>query len=857
MTSFTCCKCLQKIPGGMRGLFTHLKLVHLILTSTCTKIICAEGSCKTVLWRGSSYKRHLIVGHMNARHNECNERQEQDGGNDHNNEPGGKSVEVTGGHVGEPVHNVNEDEDLNHEPAAVMHETIDETVGQTREYSLQDIHDSVAVFIARLHSSAVPTSFIQAAVQECKNLVETIVCHVDAKLSPLLVNIETGKLPSAEEIEEMKSLLKSLKTPFREMETEFMQTKYLCSGGVLVPPVAKVLGKGYKVHTDRLKGRIYQEQVNETFQYIPIRETKKRFLQQPGVMSSILSQHEPDDGFLHSYRDGLYFKQMASQTPEEIILPVLLYSDDFETVNPLGSRKGIHKLTAVYLCFLCLPSKYQASLQNIILVALATTPQIAKYNIDSVLAVISVEMQELEKTGIEIVIPGEYKGLVKPPLFQVTGDNLALNLMLGYVTSFTASYYCRICKMRRNVAKTATVEDAKVLRTQRNFAEDIEKDNFKETGIKQCSSLNTIPYYHVVSNLALDIMHDFQEGILPLEMKLILNELVAKEIISVDELNSRLKSFNFGLIDKTNRPSPILSSHLTNPAGASGQKAAQMKCLAIFLPLIIGDKVEEDSDLWELYLLLLEIFKLIIAPRMSRAATYFLKNKIEEHHILFKRLFPERTLTPKQHNCIHYPRAIRFLGPLIQYSVIRMEAKHKQLKGWAKTSNNFINIAKSLADKHQQAQGFNFMMKQHIASRSVEIKSQSVVWISSLLCSDEMCEALGCSPEEHITLVRTAEINGYTFRPNVMVLVKWEDEPLFAKVEHIVVIESDIKLLTRPWTTLYFHHHYSAYAVKEDVNSKLQVVTMRELFHHKPLHTVNCYDPQDSQAYIAMHFKLA
>ena len=71
MKSFTCCKCSTKIPRGINGLFIHMKCVHLISTSTCTKLVCAEHNCSSC-WRGSTYKRHL-----ETIHNEIGDQEEQ------------------------------------------------------------------------------------------------------------------------------------------------------------------------------------------------------------------------------------------------------------------------------------------------------------------------------------------------------------------------------------------------------------------------------------------------------------------------------------------------------------------------------------------------------------------------------------------------------------------------------------------------------------------------------------------------------------------------------------------------------------------------------------------------------------
>ena len=400
------------------------------------------------------------------------------------------------------------------------------------------------------------------------------------------------------------------------------------------------------------------------------------------------------------------------------------------------------------------------------------------------------------------------------------------------------------------------MEEIQLLRTQENFAQDLDTDDYSATGLKTNCILNSLPYYHVVDNVAFDIMHDFLGGILPLELKLVLGQLLGSGCISLETLNSRIQSFNLGYTDKKNHPSPITAYQVAHPGGSSGQKAAQMQCLMLYFPLLIGDLVNEDSEHWELFVLILHMFKLISSPRITKMGTYHLRAKIEEHHSLFLKLFPERNLTPKQHHCLHYPRAIRCLGPMSQYSVMRMEAKHKQLKNWANSSNNYINVSKTLASRHQQAQGFELLMKQNIASHSMEIGSQVVVKASSLMDCEQVCAGLHCPPEQDLVIANTVTISGYMYRANVIVLMSWDGDPVFAIVDHVLIKDSAVQLTVKPWTTLYYHHHYCAYVVQES-NHPAQIISPNDLYDHKPLHMVKSYNVRTPEWFIAVRFKLA
>lgn len=56
-------------------------------------------------------------------------------------------------------------------------------------------------------------------------------------------------------------------------------------------------------------------------------------------------------------------------------------------------------------------------------------------------------------------------------------------------------------------------------------------------------------------------------------------------------------------------------------------------------------------------------------------------------------------LKPKFHNLIHYPRILLENGPCIHFSSMRFEAFHRQIKLNALSSNNRINLLKTVAIK--------------------------------------------------------------------------------------------------------------------------------------------------------------
>ena len=90
-------------------------------------------------------------------------------------------------------------------------------------------------------------------------------------------------------------------------------------------------------------------------------------------------------------------------------------------------------------------------------------------------------------------------------------------------------------------------------------------------GVKRASALNQSKFFHVVGGLDLDIMHDQLEGVLPLEVKMLLQRYVLEEkILTLDMVNERIINFEYGVVDRKNRPSPLKQQVLnTNSATIS------------------------------------------------------------------------------------------------------------------------------------------------------------------------------------------------------------------------------------------------------------------------------------------------
>ncbi|XP_026092331.1 uncharacterized protein LOC113065315 [Carassius auratus] len=395
---------------------------------------------------------------------------------------------------------------------------------------------------------------------------------------------------------------------------------------------------------------------------------------------------------------------------------------------------------------------------------------------------------------------------------QITGDNLGLNSILGYVESFSAKHYCRLCLTDKVLAQEVFSEDdPRMILRNRNLNEEHYKylaDNPNENscyGVKRNSILNTLTYFNVSDNFVLDIMHDILEGVAQYEVKLLF-EYMSCNLISGDSIPQRLYAFNYGFLERNNRPTKV---NLQQAGNNIGLNASQTWCLIKNIPLIFGDVVPVGDKHWHLLLLLLHIVNIIFSPCISEGMIIFLKHLIKEHHQLFKDLYP-RNLIPKHHLMIHYPECIRQIGPLIHVWTMRYEAKHRFFK---KNLKNFKNLTKSLAKKHQLAIAYHW---ESCTIRGIESGPVSNELLSDLENSDFISEQLQIDISSEVMVTPWVKCQGTEYRSGLVVFLEFvDDAPVFGKIVKIF-IKDGIYFLVSCMESEFIEHLHAFSVVEQE-----------------------------------------
>lgn len=107
-----------------------------------------------------------------------------------------------------------------------------------------------------------------------------------------------------------------------------------------------------------------------------------------------------DDGFLRDIKDGSAYRENTyfKNNPEAFTL--ILYSDALELCNPLGARKGVHKVVNVYFTIAEIPKHLRAKTENIFL-ALSVKEKDLKEFREEVYKPLLEDLAKLEK-GVDI-----------------------------------------------------------------------------------------------------------------------------------------------------------------------------------------------------------------------------------------------------------------------------------------------------------------------------------------------------------------------------------------------------------------------------------------------------------------------
>ncbi|XP_051172350.1 uncharacterized protein LOC127288755 [Leptopilina boulardi] len=707
----------------------------------------------------------------------------------------------------------------------------------------QDVFDIALSFSSKMYSS---TSMTRSSVQE---VIENVSKLSNNRVMKFLENkvVNTLKLYKAptDDILKIQSLFDFVSKPFEGLETDYLRLQALEEMGVYVPPKPFVVGSEYK--TKKIDGCTELVHGNVHVQHIPMREILQKVLELPGALDATLQNLKylstVKEPFINIVQGKIWQDKMKN-FGDKTVLPLFLYFDDFEPDNALGSHASDHKLGAVYFSIACFPTECISILENMFLNLLFLSEDKVFGN-DIIFLRTIMDLIELEEEGI--VVNGQR---IYFCLCSILGDNLGIHELLGFVRGFRANYPCRTCKVHRDILQKQTRADDQLLRNSENYQADCTTNNATETGIAEKCVFNKIRSYgDPTQNFHCDIMHDLA-GVGQYDMGNILYNLIKeKKFFTLEILNERMCNFDYSLTESGNVLPPISADHLSNKKVKFS--ASEMITFIRYFALMVGDLVPENNPVWNFFLVFREIVDIMTAPYVNRDTIEYLRVLISEHHEMYISLF-ECSLTPKHHFMLHYPDLMLLLGPLIYIWSMRWESKHRSSKQGAHIVNSRINLAHTLAVRHQLQQCDRFLTsKPFLTPPTCGPSQQSVNYLEKYR---EFSEILPYNVKNRQSLVVPwALIKGTKYEPNMVIVLGYTNElPYFGIIKYIVTCDTNIYFIFSVLKTIGFCRHYYAYEVEDANDWKCRL--FEELMISHPLKLIIL--PKSGVKMISTRFKL-
>jgi len=609
------------------------------------------------------------------------------------------------------------------------------------------------------------------------------------------------------------------KEAMSELNSDFRRTAYYKRSFPYVPP------NEYKFSDDCNN--------DDSFQYISVIETLKVVLKNDDILAQILNPEACADGHLQSFRDGTLYKNHPIFSQTDCGIQIVVYSDEFEIVNPLGPHKKKHKIMAFYFTLGNFHNTCKSQKSSMFLLALCRSVDIQKYGFSKIAMHFNEEMQVLETSGITV---DGHPHKMRGALTFIAGDNLNSHMIGDFNACFSPNvlYPCRFCLTTNSELQEIVSVDEMCLRTLQSYDQHASvlatnPGQLSCFGIRFTSSFISGSFL-VIDGLPPDIMHDLLEGVVPFEMSLILKYCISKGYFTLEELNSILASWKYGPLDKENKPVPISPTFVD----AIKQNAGRMWCLLRLFPLMVAHKIPVGDKYWQFFLQLKDIVELVFAPRLAVGHILMLQTKVQDHLHLYCELFPDKLLKPKQHYMLHYANCMFMFGPLRTCWCMRFESKHYYFARLMRVVNNYKHACKTLAERHQMSLAYllasNSMFVQHDFSVSATVD------VDVNFLSESVVEALqhtNISMSQKLHQCRFVKLNGIMYHCNMYVVVDVvDDTPVFGQIIAIFVQNINAFFLLQICKSDY-DPHLSGYII--EVTNDVEVHTVKQLIDYYPL----------------------
>lgn len=640
---------------------------------------------------------------------------------------------------------------------------------------VEEIHHSAMEFLIQLNSIS---NFTRSDADTIRNLVEQLV------LNPVLEFVEDCFLKNNFNNKTFSAVVGDAKGVFSNVKTDYMLEKTMKKCDLMGSINEFNIG-----NSSKSKGTVMPLE----FQFQKLFE-KNKYIDE--VLEHIkTTENQPS---LTNFVQGELWQKKKSLYPNKTVIPFFLYADDFGINNSIGSKANRHSMCNFYYSFPCLPKK-SSKQDEVYLACTIKASDIKRFGNDCFITLANT-LKKLEVEGIEI----ETKDGSKQVHFIMglfLGDNLGLNVILGFSKSFSAHYYCRFCLMKKSECQKSCIQNSSILRNRINYREAHERQLAIQTGISSECCFHVIPTFHCTENFTVDVMHDFFEGICHNILCDALSYYIKEmQYFSIQTLNERLEQFSYGKHDKGNEKQSINIKEIESRK--LKMSAKQMISFCHYFTILFGHFIPHGDQIWQFLLDFFELIDDILCFEITNRLMIQITSKITKLNQTYQILF-KKNLTPKFHFLTHYELIIKNCGPLRNLWSFKYEGKHKQFKIYSHVTTSRKNIPISFSYKQQMAFA-NFLLKNQTNDDIILRKLQHDKIIKNLISKH-----LKIAPNS-FSIYLEGNIWGYSYSTQHFVATFIKDFEIYSIALIIRTTTNKIFLCCKKITTT-FNNHYAAF----------------------------------------------
>jgi hypothetical protein len=697
---------------------------------------------------------------------------------------------------------------------------IDDSLGETMNNvdETQSLFDNILCsYFASLYSKPeIPRNYVQFLAEELESFL-------------FFYNNLLGTNTSEQKV---LHLIDSLTKSLSLFNSEYKRFMYFQNRGSLIFPKEIPVG----TREEYRRGTLTQSR--SVIQVVPINEVLQQILSMGTIlqesleyMASCRSRERPLINVVQGSVWRNMEKKILKEDRESIHLPIILYYDDFESNCPIGTHNVIQKMGGVYLSLPFLPKHYFSKLNSVLLLALFHSSDRTALGNKRMFEKVIEDLNILSDNGILLNVYGLPRR-VKFHVVCITGDNLGLNGILGFVESFNSMFSCRICSVDKNNMQSMLYEQPGLLRTEKSYSVDLALNDYSKTGIKEQCVWFKLRHFDLFRNVAVDVLHDFMEGVCRYVMKFVCKYLIQdKKLIGFRTLEHRIVSFDYG---PDNSSKPVNAITMQGSTLLLRTSASEMTTLVRYFGLIAGPFVPEADPVWELYILLRKLLARFLSHRVYVDSLGQLSEEIALLNDLYMQL-SKQNLKPKFHLLVHYPHFFRAFGPLSNVWTFRFEAKHRVFKVAARATSNKLNISKTIALRNQLT--LNQILIGGFTSKQCE--TGKLVGVESMV---EIPPSIPRSFLDTHFSTSFVKMSGIHFSKGSIILLSIDsnsDLPQFAVVKNIFVPEkggTECFFFCYLLSTVDFDFHLFAYEVTS--SSETILIKYKDLYSPQLTHTL-------------------